>query len=415
MLIICEIFLHRLQNSASRSIHWGMRRYLHRSYFFVAFCAGFMSGIILARFIAFAPNAAWQIALAIIIATILAAAYFFPRRFFIVLCFLAGAGVGFMRGKGSFLSRIDEVFTMKTWFSDRIKTVLSENVANLGIAYLLGIKSNLPGAFQDSLQVAGLSHVVVASGTHLSILVNATRKIFGKISRRVGLIFSLLFIFSFMAVVDFSPSIMRAGLTSILTLIASYYGRKFSPTRIILIVMTATILFEPAFLTNLGWQLSFASFGGIMLLSPRLTHFFFGNAPPGFIAKMLIATTSVTIMTAPISLFNFGSLSLLSFVTNLIILPTLPIVMGLTFGVGILGPVPFLGSLVGGLATLLINFHIGAIEFFGSINSFLIQIPAKCPAVFLLYLPVIICLIRQKQIKMVKLDKINWRKHVRTQ
>ena len=320
-----------------------------------------------------------------------------------------------MRGSQGTVLKIDEAVTLKNWFASKINAVLPNDVAQLGIAYLLGVKANLPSTFTEALRVAGLSHIVVASGTHLSILVTATRKIFGRISRRSGLVFALIFIFTFMAIVEFSPSIMRAGLTSALSLLAWYCGRKFAPARIILIVMTITLLIEPSFITDLGWQLSFASFGGIMILTPRLTYFFYGKNRPGFVAKMLLTTAAATIATAPISFYHFGSLSLISFVANLIILPTLPYAMALTFGAGLVGGVPLIGNLVGGAATILISFHIRTIEFLGTQEMFLIQIPAKNPAVFLLYLPVALCLIRQKQIKMVKLDKINWRKHVRTQ
>ena len=398
-----------------------MWRRIHQSYFFVATCAGIVAGIILANFwtttedLSWSKNGPLRAIFLVCIIIILLCAYFYPRRLFIIPSFAAGIIIGLLRGGQGTALKVEDALAAKDWFANRINSVLPEDAAKLCIAYLLGTKADLQKSFTEALRVAGLSHIVVASGAHLSILLSAARKIFGKISRRAGLIFALVFIFSFMAVVGFSPSIMRAGLTSTLSLLAWYSGRKFTPARIILIVMTITLLIEPGFVTNLGWQLSFASFGGIMILAPRLTEFFYGKNRPGFFAKMLITTAAATIATAPISLYYFGTFSIISFAANLIILPTLPYAMGLTFGAGLVGNVPIIGNLINGAAAILISFHIKIIEFFGAQEMFLIQVPTKNPAVFLLYLPVAIYLIRQKQIKMVKLNKINWRKHVRTQ
>ncbi len=307
---------------------------------------------------------------------------------------------------------LDAAVITRDWFAERVKSALPIEEASLGTAYLLGVKDNLAKDFIESLRVAGLTHVVVASGTHLSILIDAARKLFGKISRRAGLVFALVFIFGFMAIVGFSPSILRAGLVSILSLVAWYSGRKFAPWRIILIAATITLLINPGFLTNIGWQLSFASFGGIMIVGPILSRYYFGRDGPGLLGKTILATAAATLMTAPISLYHFGSLSLIAFAANLIVLPTLPYVMGVTFAAGVLG-LPIINT----AAEFCLKFHIAVINFFGEQRMFLIEIPPRDLKILLLYIPILFYLlwIRQKQIKMVKLDKINWRKHVRTQ
>jgi competence protein ComEC len=220
-----------------------------------------------------------------------------------------------------------------------------------------------------------------------------------------------------MAIVGFSPSIMRAGLVSAMSFIAWYTGRKFAPWRIILIVATITLLIEPAFLNNLGWQLSFASFGGIMIIAPLLTKYLYGRKKPIFFAQTIIATAAATLMTAPISLYHFGALSIVAFVANLIILPTLPYVMGLTFATGIIGGLPVVGSLISLATEFALKIHIAVINFFGSQEIFLIEMPKNQPQVFLLYIPMLAGLlwIRQKQQKMIKLEKLTGENNVRTQ
>ena len=302
----------------------------------------------------------------------------------------------------------DIMFSARDWFAGRIESIVPETEAKLGLSYLLGLKAGLPKDLSESLRAVGLTHIVVASGAHLAILVEIAKKIFGKISRFAGVLFSGVLIVLFMAMVGWTPSILRAGVMSVLTLITWYFGRKMAPWRIILLTAAGTLLINPDFITNLGWLLSFASFIGIMILGPKVTRFFYGKKKPGFIASMIITTISATLMTLPITLYYFGQISLISVLANLLILPTLPYAMGLTFLTGVLADIPGLGTIISWCATKLLDFHIFIVELFGEWTQFLIKIEKYQMWVYILYIvvlgPFLIGLIRRK---VVKLRQVN--------
>lgn len=298
----------------------------------------------------------------------------------------------------------DWVLGVRNWFAERVARLVPEPQVKLGLSYLLGMKAGLPDDLDENLRTVGLVHIVVASGAHLSILVEIARKIFGRLSRFSGLLFSVVFVVFFMAMVGWTPSIMRAGVMTILTLLAWYVGRKFAPWRIILIVAAGTLLVNPMFMINLGWLLSFASFAGIMILGPRLTKFFYGEKKPGFVAEVVITTLAATLMTLPIILYYYGMVSLISVVANLLILPTLPYAMGLVFLTGVVAGVPLMETVAGFMATKILDFHIMVVEFFGGMKSFLIEIEPYQVWVFGIYLvifaPLVIGLIRRKMVKL---------------
>ena len=158
-----------------------------------------------------------------------------------------------------------------------------------------------------------------------------------------------------MIMVGFTPSILRAGVMSILTLLAWYVGRKFAPWRIILLVAAFTLMLNPMFFINLGWLLSFASYAGIMILGPQLNKFFYGDRKPGFLGSTIITTISATLMTLPIILYYYGMISIISLVANLLILPTLSYAMGLVFLTGVVFGIPGIETLVSFLATKLLG------------------------------------------------------------
>ncbi|MBR3144122.1 YebC/PmpR family DNA-binding transcriptional regulator [Candidatus Saccharibacteria bacterium] len=298
------------------------------------------------------------------------------------------------------------ILNARDWFAGRISGLIPEPEVKLGLSYLLGMKSGLPKDLSESLRVVGLTHIVVASGAHLSILVEVARKIFGKVSRFAGVFGATGFILFFMAMVGWTPSIMRAGIMAILTIVTWYVGRKIAPVRMILMVMAGTLLIDPTFLTNLGWMLSFASYAGIMLVGPKLAKFFYGDKEPGFIGGTVLTTIAATVMTLPITLFYFGQVSLISVVANLLILPTLPVAMGLTFLTGVVAGVPFVEDVISATTTWLLDFHIGVVGFFGEMEQFLVKIEPYNPWVFLIYVPILILLLVGKVVKLREVKNI---------
>lgn len=273
----------------------------------------------------------------------------------------------------------------RNWFANRVYKSIPEEEASLGLAYVLGMKNSLSDELMDILRIVGLTHIVVASGTHLSIIVEVAKKIFKRISRFAGLLFSLLLIFVFGSMVGWTASITRAAIVTVLGLVAWYYGRKFSPIRLILITMAITLLINPMFVIDLGWLLSFGSFIGIMILGPVITRFMYGTQKPNKVAEILLTTVAATLMCVPIMLYYFGTISLISLIANLLILPTLPIAMGLVFLTGLTG--------FGWVTKIMLDYHLVVMKFFGAQKMFLIEIKAGNPLMFLLYIPIVCPLI----------------------
>ena len=391
-----------------------LTRTLHQSFFLIAFAIGVIAGTILGLVfhINFFASPIWLI----LVILLFIFTYFQPKYVFLSLALIAGLLLAFFRVASALEIQAQQkaqqtektvttdtreswLLTTRDWLTSRIHSALApaENEASLGVSYLLGQKSDLDKTTSENLRTIGLVHIVVASGTHLSILVTALAKIFHK-SRRVHLLFSTLFVIIFMALIGFTPSILRAGLMTILALVAGYSGRRIAPWRLILLVAAATLIIDPTFVIDLGWLLSFASYTGIMILGPALAHFFHGDKTPPKLSSAILTSLSATLLTLPITLYYFGQFSLLSIFANLLILPTLPLALGLTFATGLLAS-PIISTLTQKLLTL----HIWLINLLASQPSFLITIEKYQPAVFLLYIPLtlpfIIGLFRRKVLK----------------
>ncbi len=287
-------------------------------------------------------------------------------------------------------------------FADLIKKYIPSPEADLGLGYLMGMSDGLSESFSAALKTVGMTHIIVASGTHLGILVGAARKTFGKLSRFASAFFSLLLIIGFVLIVGFTPSMTRAALVASITLLLGCVGRKIAPWRLLRLVAAITLLISPMYLLNLGWQLSFASFFGILMVGPTLTKIFYGGKPPPWLAKILLASLATCLTCAPILAYNFGTISLLSFMANLLILPTLPYVMLLLLLTGLVSFWPFLATLIGHLTTWALDFHISVVNYLSTKTMFVLTLQEGDARIFLLYIIVAIILLIPALLKNTK-------------
>lgn len=225
---------------------------------------------------------------------------------------------------------------VRDWFAASVRQAVPEPEASLGIGYLVGQRRSLPPELDEALQISGLTHIVVASGYNLTILVRLARRLFVKVSKYLAALASGSMIFAFTMVTGMSPSMSRAGLVAGLSLLAWYYGRKFHPLVLLPFVAAITLLVNPSYGWNdLGWQLSFAAFAGVMILAPLAQRYFFGDKKPGTVRQILGETVAAQLFTLPILLLTFGEFSNVAIVANMLVLPLVPLAMLLTFLAGV--------------------------------------------------------------------------------
>jgi len=259
----------------------------------------------------------------------------------------------------------DIAVTVRDWFADAIRRIVPEPQASLGIGYLVGQRRSLPAELDDALRTASLTHIVVASGYNLTILVRLARRLLEKKSKYLATLAAACLIVSFMAITGLSPSMSRAGLVAGLSLAAWYYGRKFHPLVLLPIAAAVTLLINPSYGWNdLGWQLSFASFAGVMLIAPLAQAYFFGNKEPGTVRQVLGETVAAQAATLPLVVHTFGTLSNVAIIANLLVLPFVPLAM-LFIALGGFGSVavPFVAPVIALPAIALLSYMIWIIQY----------------------------------------------------
>lgn len=260
-----------------------------------------------------------------------------------------------------------------TWlrhqFSAAIRSVIPEPQASLGLGFLLGIKSQLPDELNDQLKIVGLTHIVVASGYNLTILVRAARRLLAKRSKYQATAAATGLMVGFVGVTGMSPSMTRAALVTSLSLAAWYYGRVIHPVVLLLFAAAVTAAWNPLYVWgDVGWYLSFLAFGGVMLLAPLFMKRLFGERKVPQLAQILVESLSAELATLPLTMFVFGSVSVLSLVANVLVAPMVPLAMLVTFTAGIACVVlPGPGAWLALPATWLLTYMTSAVAWLAAI------------------------------------------------
>lgn len=234
-------------------------------------------------------------------------------------------------------------------FTAGMQTALPEPLAPFAMGLLVGQRATLPDNVKQDLLMVGLTHIIAVSGYNLTIILQASRRLFSKQSKRIatGLSFALIAIFLLIA--GASASIVRAAIVSMLSITAQYYGRSFRPLLLIVMAAAVTAWANPVYVwSDLSWYLSFLAFYGVMIVSPLIQKRLPGTWHESLIGSVALESVCAELMSLPFILYIFGQMSLIGLPANILVVTLVPLAMLLSLFAGLAGML--LGPLSGWVA-----------------------------------------------------------------
>lgn len=267
-------------------------------------------------------------------------------------------------------------------FKDKLKLIIGQSLpepqSSLLSAIILGSKRGIPKELADNFSKVGISHIVAISGMHISILAAILLYlgiIFG-LNRNQSFYFSTAFLFFYIALIGFPPSAVRAAVMGFLVLLAMRLGRLAKATNAVLFACSLMLLINPLLVYDIGFQLSFLAVLGLIYILPILeksTEKFtkrwkLGGFLKSFLSLILI-TLSAQIATLPVILYNFGRLSIVAPIVNILVVPMLSFIMILGLILLVCGLVwTSLGQIVGWVVWIFLSYLIYITNFFARFN-----------------------------------------------
>jgi len=205
------------------------------------------------------------------------------------------------------------------------------------IGILIGARSTLAKNLQYYLSVTGLSHIVAVSGYNLTIIIGFLDRILKGRWKWGNLVTTIWLILLFVVLTGGSASIVRAAIMSTIFLIARFYGHQIKILTAICLTAFITCLYNPDYLiSDLSWQLSFLALTGIVLLAPKISRFL-PSKLANFWKEIITVSLSAQLATFPLIAYKFQQISLIAPLSNVLVMPLIPILMLLGFLAGIFG------------------------------------------------------------------------------
>lgn len=262
---------------------------------------------------------------------------------------------------------IESILNLRQRIDETYKKYLPEPEASLLSGIVLGMKSEIPKDFYNNLMLTGTTHVVVASGMNIALVSGTILSILLNLfSRRTAAILSTIFIWIYTLMAGGDVPVVRAAIMGTLVLLAMIIGREFDALRALLVAGVILIFINPTSIFDIGFQLSFASTLGIILM-PKIVskHLFF---LPKRLNNDLSQTLSAQLFTLPIVLSTFGFYSLLSPLVNLLVVWPLVWILRLGLLIGVTGLIwEPLGQVLAWLTLPLLTYFVQIVNVFARI------------------------------------------------
>jgi competence protein ComEC len=228
------------------------------------------------------------------------------------------------------------------YYSSKLRTRIIRNLEknnfnktelNVAIALIMGQQQDISPDIIRDYQYAGAVHILSVSGLHIGFILLFVTFILKPIPNTkrgsfIKLITILISLSMFGIIAGLAPSVVRSVTMFSFVAIGNHLRRSVNIYHTLLVSVLLILLFEPSFLFDVGFQLSYIALFFIIWLQPLLSSIWKPKYKVSkYIWDILTVSFAAQIGTLPLSIYYFHQFPGLFFITNLIIIPLLSIIM----------------------------------------------------------------------------------------
>jgi competence protein ComEC len=255
------------------------------------------------------------------------------------------------------------------YYSDKIRNRIIGNLekshfnkAQLAViaALILGQQQDIDPETIRNYQLAGAVHILSVSGLHVGFILMFLNFLLRFLPNNrtfsyFKLAIILLSLWSFAVLAGLSPSVIRSVTMFSFVAVGMHLKRKTNIFHTLLVSMLLILIFEPSFLFDVGFQLSYLALFFILWLQPMFANIWQPkNKIILYFSQILTVSFAAQIGTLPLSIYYFHQFPGLFFVTNLAVIPLLSVIMAL----GIAAMIPALFGTVPAILVESLEFSI---------------------------------------------------------
>lgn len=275
--------------------------------------------------------------------------------------------------KNNFFGGLEKFLQM---VKENMQKSMPQKDQQLLFAMIFGGYSDIDDITIDNFSTVGLVHILSVSGAHVAMIAGFSLYLLRKIglgSKKSTVITCCCIVF-YAALAGFSLPVVRAVVMCIALLVGLLLERRSNKSNIFIIICILMLIYEPRWLFDISFQLSFLAVAGIIYLSEPIKEKL--SFLPNVVSSGLSITLSVQISTLPLVAYYFYQIPLLSFLANLLILPILELCLLVSLvGLFVYLVLPVIGSVLFIVASLLLGIAVRFTELLASFDLAVFFIP----------------------------------------
>ena len=208
--------------------------------------------------------------------------------------------------------------------------ITEENLYAFSRAAVLGEKAEVSKDMKDKFKYTGLAHLIVISGTHISLVVIGIVKILDGLSLgyRFKYLMALVALTFYCALIGFSPGILRAYIMGAMMILARILFEQEDSKKSLLVSFIVIIVLNPYSLFDISMQLSYAAVVAIIFVNPEFKKIYqekildkIKNEVLRNTVDLIFLSLTIQITSIPLFLYYFEKLPLFSFLLNIVGIP----------------------------------------------------------------------------------------------
>ncbi|MEM6298879.1 MAG: ComEC/Rec2 family competence protein, partial [Bacteroidota bacterium] len=221
-------------------------------------------------------------------------------------------------------------------------------------ALLLGVKDRIDDDLRNAYAGAGAMHILAVSGLHVGIVYTFLSYLFQffrlKDRKVLTTTIAVLILWLYALITGFSPSVVRAVLMFSFIEIAKLFRRQNITYNSIGASAFLLLLYNPNYVFEVGFQLSYLAVIGIVFLYPRWSMLWKSDIWIVQRAWELgVVSVAAQLATFPLAIYYFHQFPNYFLLTNLIVLPAVAIILQAGLAFLLLGWIPYVGVFFGKL------------------------------------------------------------------
>lgn len=220
-------------------------------------------------------------------------------------------------------------------------------------ALTIGDKTELSESIRESYSVAGASHILALSGLHIGLLYALLFFILQPVAKRgnagrcLRSLFLIVLLWAFAFFTGFSPSVVRSVTMFSILALADMFGRQSFSLNTLAATAWFMLLCNPAWLFDVGFQLSFVAVTSILLIQQPIYRLFTIKSRIGkYVWGLMSVSIAAQLGTAPLVIFYFSRFSTHFLLTNLAVIPLVTIILYVAVFMLLLTPISWIQTYV---------------------------------------------------------------------